>query len=126
MQLGQIHHLEYYVDNLPKCYLFWSWFLEKLNFTEKSISKNGFTYIHESGTYISFVQVEEFFMNIKNSRQGNGLNHVAFAGATLQQLDELYGELQSQEVVILKRTGPLLSFEDQNGLVVEIHAQEDM
>lgn len=34
MEFGQVHHVEYYVNDLEKSNQFWNWFLQKLGYTD--------------------------------------------------------------------------------------------
>jgi catechol 2,3-dioxygenase-like lactoylglutathione lyase family enzyme len=123
MKLGQIHHIEYYVLDLKTTREFWGWLLEKLGYTLSQTFGDGFSYEHSSGTYIVFVQVKDEYKNIQNNRQTNGLNHIAFSGATLKELDELQTQLESKSIKILKRKNDYLCFEDANDFAVEVYAK---
>lgn len=123
MEFGQVHHIEYYVNDLNKSNLFWDWFMNILKYEKVSEWDGGVSWEHKSGTYICFVQVTKENLSIKNNRQGNGLNHIAFMGGSLEQLDQLQGMLEERGVKILKRDGDYLCFEDPNDFAIEVYAK---
>ena len=84
----------------------------------------GVSWEHSNGTCLVFVQVEEKILGVQNNRQGCGLNHIAYKGGSLSQLDELQLELEARKIKILKRVGTYLCFEDSNHFAVEIYAHE--
>jgi len=120
MEVGQIHHVEYYVDNLKKSREFWDWFLESLEYKLYQEFSSGVSWSHKNGTYLVFVQVEEKFKNIQNNRQGNGLNHIAFVGKSTSYLDKIQELLADKGASLLKRDEKHLCFECPNGFAVEI------
>ena len=124
MEFGQVHHIEYYVNDLKKSNEFWDWFLPQLKYEKISEWEDGVSWERYLGdTYICFVQVKEEFLNHQNSRQANGLNHIAFMGGTMDQLDELEESLKSRNIKIQKRDGKYLCFEDPNEFAVEVYAK---
>jgi catechol 2,3-dioxygenase-like lactoylglutathione lyase family enzyme len=122
MEFGQVHHIEYYVNDLEKSNHFWDWFMSVHKYKKIAEWDGGVSYEHQSGTYLCFVQVEKDFLDSKNTRQGNGLNHLAFKGGNLEQLDELEKDLVMREIKILKRDGEYLCFEDPNEFAIEVYA----
>jgi catechol 2,3-dioxygenase-like lactoylglutathione lyase family enzyme len=125
MEFGQVHHIEYYVNDLQKSNQFWSWFLQKLSYTKFSEWDSGISWKHKGGTYLVFCQVETAYLKAENTRQGNGLNHIAFMGGTLAELDQLQAELESRNIKILKRKEEYLCFEDPNDFAVEVYARSE-
>jgi len=123
MNFGLVHHIEYYVNDLESSKKFWSWFLTELGYSLYQDFDEGFSFRHSTGTYIVFVQVEEQFRNTKNTRQGNGLNHIAFMGGTIQELDKMQSEFELRKIKILKRKHEYLCFEEPNGFAVEVYAK---
>jgi catechol 2,3-dioxygenase-like lactoylglutathione lyase family enzyme len=124
MQYGQVHHIEYYVNDLPRSNLFWSWFLAELGYRKTSESKTHVSWAHATGTYLVFVQVADEYLRSKNSRQASGLNHIAFMGGTINELDQLQAQLVARQIRILKRDGSYLCFEDPNDFAVEVYAKD--
>ncbi len=124
-EFGQVHHIEYYVDDLQRSNLFWSWFMPVMGYSKSSEWNGGISWSHSNGTYLVFVQVENKFLNSKNTRQGNGLNHIAFMGRSIPDLDQLQRDLENRNVKILKRDGNYLCFEDPNLFAVEVYANKD-
>jgi hypothetical protein len=84
----------------------------------------GVSWEHPNGTYLCFVQMEKENLNIKNNRQGNGLNHLAFMGGDLTFLDNLQKKLENKKVKVLKRDGDYLCFEDPNEFALEVYAKK--
>ena len=121
-EFGQVHHIEYYVDNLQRSNSFWNWFMQVMGYSKSSEWEEGVSWSHSNGTYLVFVQVEKKFLNSSNTRHGNGLNHIAFRGGSLSELDLLQKELESREIKILKRKENYLCFEDPNLFAVEVYA----
>ena len=124
-EFGQVHHIEYYVDDLQRSNLFWNWFMPVMGYSKTSEWDGGVSWSHSNGTYLVFVQVENKFLNSKNTRQGNGLNHIAFMGRSISELDRLQKDLEGRDIKILKRDGSYLCFEDPNQFAVEIYANEE-
>lgn len=122
MVFGQIHHLEYYVNDLYRSNEFWGWFMPMMGYSKFQEFSGGISWAHENGTYIVFVQVNEKYLSVNNSRQGNGLNHIALMGKSNSHLDELQAELERRNIKILKRREDYLWFEDPNDLAVEIYS----
>jgi len=123
MKYGQVHHIEYYVDDLQKSNEFWDWFFPMIGYKKFQEFGDGVSWQHESGTYIVFVQVVKEHLKRGNNRQGNGLNHIAFQGGSESELDSIQKDLESREINILKRDGKYLCFEDPNEFAVEIYAE---
>jgi len=124
MEFGQVHHIEYYVNDLKASNKFWSWFLKDLKYKKMSEWPSGVSWEHPSGTYLCFVQVEKKFLKAKNTRQGSGLNHIAFMGSSVRHLDSLQKKLESKGIKILKRKDSYLCFEDPNDFAVEVYAAD--
>jgi len=124
MEFGQVHHIEYYVNDLNRSNHFWDWFMPVMSYKKVGEFDGGVSWGHKNGTYLVFVQVEKKYLNANNTRQGNGLNHIAFMGGSLSDLDSLQKELESRNIEILKRDGVYLCFEDPNDFAVEVYAKE--
>ena len=123
--LGAIHHIEYYVNDLRASRAFWDWFAPEVGFTEISDFGDGVSYIHpQTDTYLVFVQVVDEYLEAGNTRQGNGLNHLALRGASLAELDRVQAKLEANSIKILKRKGDYLCFEDPNAFAIEIYATD--
>ncbi len=125
-EFGQVHHIEYYVDNLQRSNFFWNWFMLVMGYSKSSEWEDGVSWSHSNGTYLVFVQVEKKFLSSSNTRHGNGLNHIAFMGGSLSELDLLQKELKNREIKILKRKENYLCFEDPNLFAVEVYAAREL
>ena len=122
MQFGQVHHIEYYVNDLSKSNLFWDWFMPTLGYKKVSEWDQGVSWEHPNKTYICFVQVLDNYLSHINNRQAQGLNHIAFKGGDLDFLNKMESSLKSKGIPILKRDGNYLCFEDPNQFAVEVYA----
>ena len=118
---GQPHHIEYYVNDLQTARSFWTWFLGNLDYQPYQEFGEGFSLRHTSGTYLVFVEVKKEFLNQNNSRQGNGLNHIAFQGKSQEQLHSLELEIPKHGGRVLKSYEGYLLFEDANDLAAEVY-----
>ncbi len=101
MEYGQLHHVEYYVNDLPRTKEFWGWFLPKMGYTEYQKFDSGISYAHKNKTYLVFVQVEPEYTQLTNNRQAAGLNHIALQGGTPADLKRLAEELVQKNIKIL-------------------------
>ena len=120
MELGQLHHVEYYVNDLARTKEFWGWFLPKLGYVEYQKWATGISYAHKNKTYLVFVQVEPAHADFANNRHASGLNHIAFQGGTRKALDDLIVELENRQIKILTNSDRAICFEDPNNFAVEI------
>jgi catechol 2,3-dioxygenase-like lactoylglutathione lyase family enzyme len=121
MEFGQVHHIEYYVNDLKSSNEFWSWFLSELGYRKSAEFPGGVSWAHRSGTYLIFVQVTPEHQEQKNSRQGNGLNHIAFQGRSEEQVQELKKALAARGIKIIFEDATQICFEDPNGFAVEVY-----
>lgn len=125
MQYGQLHHVEYYVNDLDKTKEFWGWFLPKLDYSEFQKWDRGVSYAHNKiKTYLVFVEVLPQYQIYVNNRQAMGLNHIAFQGSTREELRALVEELKKKNIKILTEREDEICFEDPNSFAVEIYTQE--
>ena len=122
MEFGQLHHVEYFVNDLKRSNEFWNWFMPAMGYVKSNEWQVGISWSHANGTYLVFVEVQQQFRAAKNNRQGNGLNHIAFTGKTISHLNELQRELEHRKIKILKRKDDYLCFEDPNDFPVEVYA----
>jgi catechol 2,3-dioxygenase-like lactoylglutathione lyase family enzyme len=130
-EIGLLHHVEIYVDDLVKTRHFWSWFLNKLGYSLYQDWQSGFSFML-GNTYLVFVQTEEKYRDKPFHRCYAGLNHLAFWGGSKEMLDELKSDLEEMGITILypekyPHAGGIeqhvLFFEDPNRLKVEVVAQ---
>jgi len=98
--LGEINHIEIYVDNLEKTSGFWGWFLGELKYKPFQKWDKGMSY-KLGGTYIVFVQVEEKFNNPKYHRKRIGLNHLAFCSDSREFVDEMALKIEKRDIKLL-------------------------
>lgn len=128
---GLLHHVELYVNDLGKSMTFWSWLLEKLDYSLYQKWDSGVSY-KNGKTYLVFVQVEERFIDKGYHRCKHGLNHLAFYGESKAFVDEMTIALKERGVPILYEDkhpyagGPdyyAVFFEDPDRMKVEIIAE---
>ena len=62
MEYGQVHHIEYYVNNLESAQSFWGAFLSELNYKLVAEFGDGMSWGHPNGTYLVFVQVRSQYL----------------------------------------------------------------
>lgn len=123
MEFGQVHHIEYYVNDLARSNEFWGWFLTGFGYAKAAEWDGGISWAYKNGTYLVFCQVEKKFLTANNNRQGNGLNHIAFMGGTIEDLAILETELEKRKISITLREPGYLCFEDPNNFAVEVYAR---
>lgn len=121
MQFGQVHHIEYYVNDLSRSDEFWTWFMPFMGYVEYQKWDSGISWRHASGTYIVFVQVEPAHLKLQNNRQGNGLNHIAFQGKDSDHFKKLQTELAARKIKILILKEDYICIEDPNDFAVEVY-----
>lgn len=125
MELGQLHHLEYYVNDLEKTKQFWGWLMPKLDYAEFQKWDKGVSYAHNKNkTYLVFVEVLPEYQTHMNNRQAMGLNHIAFQGGSKEELQTLVDDLKERNIKILTLKPDEVCFEDANGFAVEIYSKE--
>lgn len=124
MQFGQVHHIEYYVNDLKQSNEFWSWLFPQLGYRKVSEWSEGVSWAHSSGTYLVFVQVQEPYLAHQNNRQASGLNHIAFQGGDKAQVMKLKNALQGKEISITFEDESQICFVDPNGFAVEIYIDQ--
>ena len=125
MEFGQVHHIEYYVNDLKRSNEFWSWFLTELGYHKSAEFPGGVSWAHRTGAYLVFVQVTPEHLKINNNRQGNGLNHIAFQGGSSAQVQELKKALEGRGVKITFEDATQICFEDPNDFAVEVYVPRD-
>lgn len=120
MEFGQLHHVEYYVNDLEKTIIFWGWFLSEMGYVEYQKWQSGISYAHGNGTYLVFVAVEPIFQKVTNNRQASGLNHLCFKGKSIEHLQVLAEGLKENEGRLLSIEKDRICFEDPNLFAVEV------
>lgn len=125
MEFGQVHHIEYYVNDLNKSNEFWSWFLTELGYHKAAEFSGGVSWAHRNGTYLVFVQVAREHRSHKNNRQGNGLNHIAFMGKSREQVIDLKNALRERGITITFEDESQICFEDPNDFAVELYVPKN-
>ncbi len=120
MEHGQIHHIEFYVDDLDKSKAFWEPSLALFGYKPVQSWSEGVSYGHSNGTYIVFVQVIEKHLGIKNNRQGQGFNHFALHGSSNKSFEQLETIIASKCGALLNKKQDYFCFQGPDGVVGEI------
>ena len=130
---GTLHHVEIYVSDLQKSKEFWGWFLGLLGYKKFQEWEEGISY-RLGPTYLCFVQTTDKHLPRGYNRCSTGLNHLAFHGASTDQVDWLRGLVKEKGMTILYddkypyASGPgyyALYFEDPDRIKVEVVAPDD-
>jgi catechol 2,3-dioxygenase-like lactoylglutathione lyase family enzyme len=126
MRPGQIHHVEYYVDDLERSNEFWAWLFELLGWSHRSTWSEGTDWVHPDGTYVVFARTESAHRGQGNDRQAAGLNHLAFHYESKKvSRDDLARQLGERGARILYDEEGYLCFEDPNRFAVELYVATD-
>lgn len=127
---GLLHHIELYVSDLQGTLAFWDWFLLYLGYERYQDWLTGRSYKKET-CYIVFVQIENKYKEMTYHRCGPGINHLAFYGGSIEEIDNLTTLLLQKGITILypekhpHAGGPdsyAVYFEDPNRMKVEVIA----
>lgn len=121
MQPGQIHHVEYYVDDLARTEAFWGWCFARLGWKFRSRWADGIDWAHPSGSYVVFARAAAEYRGQRNDRQAAGLNHLAFQAGPAGDQADWVRELPDHGAQLLHDDPGYLCFEDPNGFAVEIY-----
>ena len=124
MEFGQVHHIEYYVNDLVRSNEFWGWFLTEMGYKKTAEFPGGVSYGHKGGTYLVFVQVAPEHLHHKNDRQGNGLNHIAFQGKSKEWVESLKASVKKRGMNVTFEDDSQFCFEDPNDFAVEVYVPE--
>jgi catechol 2,3-dioxygenase-like lactoylglutathione lyase family enzyme len=128
MKKGVIHHLEIYVSDIEKTRKFWSLLLEELGYKIYQEFNNGFSYKLDD-TYLVFVKTEDEYLKNGYHRKNIGLNHIAFHGESVENIERIKSILLENNTVFLYEDRYpyaggngyyALFFEDPNRIKVEI------
>lgn len=124
MQSGQLHHLEFYVDDLSRSNLFWGWFLPFMGYAEFQQWTGGRSWKHPTGTYLVFVQIDDKEFAGRNDRRSRGLNHLAFIEQDLTRFNNIRLELENRKLNVTREKNGYFCFEDPNDFAVEVYLSE--
>lgn len=127
-----LHHLDLYVKDLPKQTAFWSRFLKALGYQEYQNWATGISWKKENFYFVISIG-ESKMIETPYVKGGIGLNHVAFATETKNQVDTLRKQIPSFGGTLLYDDeypfagGPhhyALYFQDPEGMKMELVAIE--
>jgi catechol 2,3-dioxygenase-like lactoylglutathione lyase family enzyme len=96
-----LHHIEIYVSDLQRSRQFYNWFFAWLGYELSSDWNEGFSYRFDNSYYLVFVQTEPQHLHHIYHRKQTGLNHLAFAAASREKVDELTQLLIAKGIPIL-------------------------
>ena len=122
-QSGNLHHIEFYVNNLEKSQKFWGTILKEYGWTTFQEWDEGISWKKDGGAYIVLVKVKSEFRHLENNRQAQGFNHLALFSDPNEDLDVRKEKIQKAGGKILKSLTGYLCFEGPDGLVGELYSQ---
>ena len=125
---GRFHHMDLYVADLARAVGFWGPFLEQLGFS-KAADRPAAKSWRGAGAEIFFVQAEPEFVAQGYHRKRIGLNHLAFAVDSRDELAALLGWVTERGQRLLyagaieeTATQHRFFFEDPDRIKVEVVA----
>lgn len=125
---GRFHHLDIYVGDLGRTVGFWGPFLEQLGFS-KAADRPAAKSWRGAGAEIFFVQAEPEFVAQGYHRKRIGLNHLAFAVDSREELAALLDWVKARGQRLLyagaieeTATQDRFFFEDPERIKVEVVA----
>jgi len=126
---GRFHHLDIYVADLAQAVEFWGPFLEQLGF-RKAVDRPTAKSWSGAGAELFFVQAEPEFVTHGYHRKRIGLNHLAFAvgsrdelGTVLEWVRARGQRLLYAGVIEETATQHRFFFEDPERIKVEVLAE---
>ena len=124
---GSLEHLDIYVSDLARSGEFWGAFLTPLGYREFAKSPTGWSWTNDEST-IFLLQAEPEYLDPPYHRKRVGMNHLAFAVSSKQQVDALATVLVGRRVPMLYggpragRTTYAVFFEDPDRIKIEVVA----
>src|SRR5438132_2964989 len=85
---GSLAHLDIYVSDLARSGEFWGAFLTDLGYREFAKSPTGWSWTNDEST-VFLLQAEPEYLDPPYHRKRVGMNHLAFAVSSKQQVDAL-------------------------------------
>ena len=122
---GSLAHLDIYVSDLARSGEFWGAFLTDLGYREFAKSPTGWSWTNEEST-VFLLQAEPEYLDPPYHRKRVGMNHLAFAVSSKQQVDALATSLKARRVPLLYggpragRTTYAVFFEDPDRIKIEV------
>lgn len=125
---GSIHHLEFYVRDLATSARFWGWLLARFGYQPFQEWDDGISF-RTPATYLVFVAAPDATRD--HDRRQAGLNHIAFALPSTDDVDALRVDLADRgERLLYDGRYPhaggddhyAVFFEDPDGVKVEVVA----
>src|SRR2546421_10263440 len=127
MKDGSLEHLDIYVSDLARSGEFWGAFLTALGYREFAKSPTGWSWTNDEST-VSLLQADRESLDPPYHRKRVGMNHLAFAVSSKQQVDALATVLVGRRVPMLyggpragRRTYAVF-FEDPDRIKIEVVA----
>jgi len=124
---GSLEHLDIYVSDLARSGEFWGAFLTELGYREYAKSSTGWSWTNNEST-VFLLQAEPAYLDPPYHRKRVGMNHLAFAVSSKQQVDALATSLVAHRVPLLNggpragRTTYAVFFEDPDRIKIEVVA----
>jgi len=124
---GSLEHLDIYVSDLARSGEFWGAFLTALGYREFAKSPTGWSWTNDEST-VFLLQAEPEYLDPPYHRKRVGMNHLAFAVSSKQQVDALATAMVGRRVPLLYggpragRTTYAVFFEDPDRIKIEVVA----
>jgi catechol 2,3-dioxygenase-like lactoylglutathione lyase family enzyme len=100
--MSRISHVEIYVADLPRSREFWSWLFARMGgWQPYQEFQDGFSFRHDDGSYLVFVQTPPAHLAAGYHRQRTGLNHIAFTAPDRAAVDDLKHHLRKSGYTVL-------------------------
>jgi catechol 2,3-dioxygenase-like lactoylglutathione lyase family enzyme len=124
-----LHHLTLWVPDLQRAEASWGWLLGELGYTRDRSLETVLLFRHTSGFAVALEQSADMVPGMLYSRMRPGLNHIAFALASVAALSQIVGEAQHHGWLTLPIDGHRIAggaqvgyLEDGDGFEVELVA----
>src|SRR2546422_8268491 len=127
MKDGSLDHLDIYVSDLARSGEFWGAFLTELGYREFAKSPTGWSWTNDESP-VFLLQAEPEYLDPPYHRKRVGMNHLAFAVSSKQQVDALATSLAARRIGLpyggprTGRTTYAVFFEDPDRIRIEVAA----
>src|SRR5436189_2011460 len=128
MKDGSLEHVDIYVSDLARSGEFWGAFLTELGYREFAKSPTGWSWTNDEST-VFLLQAEPKYLDPPYHRKRVGMNHLAFAVSSKQQVDALATVLVGRRVQMVyggprsRRATYAVVFEDRARIEIEVVAR---
>lgn len=104
--VGAVHHLELWVPDFERASAAWAWLLAELGYERYQAFRNGVSWRHPAtGAYLVLEQSPDM-LGIAHDRHRPGLNHLAFHGGDVANVERLTDAAQQHGWSLRERIAP--------------------